>query len=166
MPKIITAKDILKEKGVSVGKFNTNKFILEVGRWFSERDVSKTLIVESKRFVDKPDTITDFTEECFAYGLMNIHKRGMAIVMRCPIWLPLTDEERSDGFRGPGYRDRIDKTFNDASQIVLDYFDIRFFVDEPFFANARAALQVMCGYVVKKHRETKNRNAWAEVRLM
>ncbi len=166
MPKIITAKDILKEMGVSVGKFNTNKFILEVGSWFSERDVSKTLIIESKRFVDKPDPISDITEISFAYCLTHIDKRWAAVAMKHPIWLPLTDEERSYGFRSFDYRNRIAMTFKGASQIVLDYFDERIFVDEPFFTNALAALQVMCGYVVKKHRETKNRNAWAEVRLM
>ena len=122
--------------------------------------------IESKRFIDKPEPINDLTESCFAYCLNNIDKRGLAMIKKYPIWLPLTDEERADGFRGPGYRDRIAKTFNDASQITLDYFCERIFVDEPFFTNALAALQVMCGYVVKKHRETKNRNAWAEVRIM
>lgn len=166
MPKIITAKDILKEKGVSVGRFNTNKFIMEVGQWFSERDVSKTLVIESKRFVDKPEPINDLTEFCFSYALNNASNRSLAMVWKYPIWLPLTDEERTDGFRDSSYLDRIKSTFKDARQITIDYFDKRIFVDEPFFNNALAALQVMCGYVVKKHRETKNRYAWAEVRLM
>lgn len=52
MGKIVTAQDLLKEKGYIEEKFDTNGFLQCVTNWFREHEVKDKLIIRSKRFVE------------------------------------------------------------------------------------------------------------------
>lgn len=167
MPKIITAKDILKSKGFSINRFNTNAFIQCVGEWFADREVSSVLIIESKRFVDPPNTVNGDVESLWSFALNNPTMKAAKMLFKYPMWLALTDKEKSDGFRGLDYADRIDESIGKKMKdSVREYYANRIFVNSPYFSNSIAALQVMCGYTVKRHRGGKYSNEWAEISLV
>ena len=52
MGKILTAQDLLKEKGYIEEKFDTNGFLQCVADWFREHDVKDKLIIRPKRFIE------------------------------------------------------------------------------------------------------------------
>ena len=52
MGKIVTAQDLLKEKGYIEEKFDTNGFLQCVADWFREHDVKDKLIIRPKRFIE------------------------------------------------------------------------------------------------------------------
>ena len=52
MGKIITAQDLLKEKGYIEEKFDTNGFLQCVANWFREHEVKDKLLIRPKRFVE------------------------------------------------------------------------------------------------------------------
>ena len=52
MGKIITAQDLLKEKGYIGEKFDTNGFLQCVANWFREHEVKDKLIIRQKRFIE------------------------------------------------------------------------------------------------------------------
>lgn len=52
MGKILTAQDLLKEKGYVEEKFDTNGFLQCVGNWFKEHEVKDKLIIRPKRFIE------------------------------------------------------------------------------------------------------------------
>lgn len=52
MGKIITAQDLLKEKGYIEEKFDTNGFLQCVANWFREHEVKDKLIILQKRFIE------------------------------------------------------------------------------------------------------------------
>ena len=52
MGKIITAQDLLKEKGYIEEKFDTNGFLQCVVNWFREHEVKDKLIIRQKRFIE------------------------------------------------------------------------------------------------------------------
>ena len=52
MGKIVTAQDLLKEKGYIEEKFDTNGFLQCVANWFREHDVKDKLIIRQKRFIE------------------------------------------------------------------------------------------------------------------
>ena len=52
MGKILTAQDLLKEKGYIEEKFDTNGFLQCVANWFREHEVKDKLIIRPKRFIE------------------------------------------------------------------------------------------------------------------
>lgn len=52
MGKIVTAQDMLKEKGYIEEKFDTNGFLQCVANWFREHEVKDKLIIRQKRFIE------------------------------------------------------------------------------------------------------------------
>ena len=52
MGKIVTAQDLLKEKGYIEEKFDTNGFLQCVANWFREHEVKDKLIIRPKRFIE------------------------------------------------------------------------------------------------------------------
>ena len=52
MGKIVTAQDLLKEKGYIEEKFDTNGFLQCVADWFREHDVKDKLLIRPKRFIE------------------------------------------------------------------------------------------------------------------
>lgn len=52
MGKILTAQDLLKEKGYIEEKFDTNGFLQCVANWFREHEVKDKLIIRQKRFIE------------------------------------------------------------------------------------------------------------------
>lgn len=52
MGKIVTAQDLLKEKGYVEEKFDTNGFLQCVANWFREHEVKDKLIIRQKRFIE------------------------------------------------------------------------------------------------------------------
>lgn len=52
MGKIVTAQDLLKEKGYIEEKFDTNGFLQFVANWFREHEVKDKLIIRPKRFIE------------------------------------------------------------------------------------------------------------------
>lgn len=52
MGKIVTAQDLLKEKGYIEEKFDTNGFLQCVANWFREHEVKDKLLIRPKRFIE------------------------------------------------------------------------------------------------------------------
>ena len=52
MGKIVTAQDLLKEKGYVEEKFDTNGFLQCVANWFREHEVKDKLLIRPKRFIE------------------------------------------------------------------------------------------------------------------
>ena len=52
MGKIVTAQDLLKEKGYIEEKFDTNGFLQCVTNWFREHEVKDKLLIRPKRFIE------------------------------------------------------------------------------------------------------------------
>lgn len=89
MGKIVTAQDLLKEKGYIEEKFDTNGFLQCVTNWFREHEVKDKLIIRQKRFIemdnppkggwkdmtDVEEWLKDFPWE----DQLNIRNKGQAI---------------------------------------------------------------------------------------
>lgn len=52
MGKILTAQDLLKEKGYIEEKFDTNGFLQCVADWFRYHNIEDKLIIRPKRFIE------------------------------------------------------------------------------------------------------------------
>ena len=52
MGKILTAQDLLKEKGYIEEKFDTNGFLQCVADWFRSHNIEDKLLVRPKRFIE------------------------------------------------------------------------------------------------------------------
>ena len=52
MGKILTAQDLLKEKGYIEEKFDTNGFLRCVADWFRSHNIEDKLIIRPKRFIE------------------------------------------------------------------------------------------------------------------
>ena len=52
MGKMLTAQDLLKEKGYVEEKFDTNGFLQCVANWFREHEVKDKLLIRPKRFIE------------------------------------------------------------------------------------------------------------------
>lgn len=52
MGKILTAQDLLKEKGYIEEKFDTNGFLQCVSDWFRSHNIEDKLIIRPKRFIE------------------------------------------------------------------------------------------------------------------
>lgn len=52
MGKILTAQDLLKEKGYIEEKFDTNGFLQCVADWFRSHNIEDKLIIRPKRFIE------------------------------------------------------------------------------------------------------------------
>nr|DAQ42755.1 MAG TPA: hypothetical protein [Caudoviricetes sp.] len=52
MGKILTAQDLLKEKGYIEEKFDTNGFLQCVADWFRSHNIEDKLLIRPKRFIE------------------------------------------------------------------------------------------------------------------
>lgn len=52
MEKILTAQDLLKEKGYIEEKFDTNGFLQCVADWFRSHNIEDKLLIRPKRFIE------------------------------------------------------------------------------------------------------------------
>lgn len=52
MGKILTAQDLLKEKGYIEEKFDTNGFLQCVADWFRSHNIEDKLLIHPKRFIE------------------------------------------------------------------------------------------------------------------
>lgn len=52
MGKIVTAQDLLKEKGYIEEKFDTNGFLQCVSDWFRSHNIEDKLLIRPKRFIE------------------------------------------------------------------------------------------------------------------
>lgn len=52
MGKILTAQDLLKEKGYIEEKFDTNGFLQCVSDWFRSHNIEDKLLIRPKRFIE------------------------------------------------------------------------------------------------------------------
>lgn len=127
--KITTAKDILKQKGVVLSKFDTNGFLELVADFFLRNDPKKTLRVIAKDMYGRPDYPKD--------GYMDLTNTDFDTI--CDRM-----EDKKDPFSFADFQD------------ATEYFGIflkhepTIFVDEPFEKNVIFALRALGGYVVKK----------------
>lgn len=129
--KITTARDILKQKGIVLSKFDTNGFLGLVADFFLRNDPKGTLRVVAKDMYGRPDYpeggYMDFTNTDFD----TIYDRM---------------EDKKDPFT---YYDFLDVT----NKFNLGYVYVpTIFVDKPFEKNVVFALRTLGGYVVKKEK--------------
>lgn len=134
--KIITAREILaqKEQGKEPTKFDTNGFINQVAHFFLKHEVWDAIYVKPVLFAK--------------------HKKVLEHWKITKGWLYVREWELDK------YSEVFDiKHCEGDLKLELDFFH-EFMtgcinIDEPFFKNALAVLQVMGGYVVKYDRQKK-----------
>lgn len=155
MGKIITAKDLLKEKGFVLNKFDTAGFMNAVAEFFSEREVNSRLFLCSLRFLDieTKEGIEKMKEEG-DYG-WDYHE-----------YFDLSDDERKRGWKAmteERYQRSFDHYLNSYGEEGFTNGAINFInnawlphsfiiVDKPFYENSLSMLRIMGGYVVEKRR--------------
>lgn len=155
--KILSAQQLLKQKGFEVSKFDTNLFMQDVAEYFLRSDVSAKLLLLPLRFVEIPDK-EDSEENP----------------------LRITNEDRKNGFKTqtqletpPKYKKYMKewerrKFFVDGSELsyVFDLHDYnnheyysekrrgilvpRIIIDKPFIGNAVHTLRFIGGYVAEQ----------------
>lgn len=121
--KLITAQNILHQKGFQVNKLDTEGLNDVIANYFIKNDVQATLYLVPMRFVEMHNTpscgyidITDVT----------ILKKKL--------------------------KDPNDPLFSDGwfDSVFLERFSPRIIIDEPFIKNVAHMLALMGGYVVKE----------------
>lgn len=146
--KLVSAKDILAEKGYIQNKFDTAGFTDAVVRYFRKHGVEATLTVYPTRFVEDPGCYPD----CgwFAYTeWTEDFKKSLEKMFEVRTIRKYGDEEDFD----------IRKEKKESLHYFFDFYknDIkkkpRIVVDEPFCNNAVQMLAIMNGFVVKSHRK-------------
>lgn len=160
MNKIISAKQILKEKGYVQKKFDTEGFMNAVAKFFIENDTKIHLHLFSLRFLDVP------TEEEIDKRIKDFPDSGRDYYNPFQI----TDEDKELGWKAH-------TAFNEAGEIVWaremlnqDYSLFKYMcgqgyiaphivIDKPFFENAAGLLRVMGGFIVEKE-TTKRRKSY------
>ncbi len=139
--KIVSAKDILAEKGYVLPKFDTAGFTEAVVRFFRSHGVEASLIVRPVRFVEEQEryprcgwvAICEWDEE-----LQELLKRWHAA-----------------GYDNSRYTD-----IEEYMEWYYEYYVVRtpsILVDEPFCKNAVNMLAIMQGFVVKSRMRKKKR---------
>lgn len=128
--KIINASKILEKKGIVVKQFDTGAFAAVVENFFMTHDVSATILLHPKRFIEMPNPpegdFVDYLDET--------------------IWQRKMDDKK-------------DK-FNCCDYILMrDKGLLRPFllVNEPFIGNAAAYLRDFCGFTVKSRMKQRRK---------
>lgn len=139
--KIVSAKDILAEKGYVLPKFDTAGFTEAVVRFFRSHGVEASLIVCPVRFVEEQERYP-----------------------RCG-WVAICewDEELQELLKlwyASGYDNARDLDTEEDYLEMYEYYVARtprILVDEPFCKNAVNMLAIMQGFVVKSRMRKKRR---------
>lgn len=146
--KLVSAKDILAEKGYVQHKFDTAGFTDAVVRYFRKHGVEATLTVRPRRFVESPGCYPD----CgwFAYTeWTQSFKQSLEKMFEIRSIRKYGDEEDFDIRKHkkeclPYFFDYVKETVKKEPYIV---------VDEPFCKNAVNMLAIMQGFIVKSRRK-------------
>lgn len=123
MGKLISAKDILAQKGYQKQKFDSTGFNELVAKFFLEHEVSATILIKPVRFVELNDA-----PPC-----------GYIDQLDTSIWRARIDDPNDD-FTFCDYILAARKGLVRPAIVV----------DEPFCRNAVYMLELMGGYIVKK----------------
>ncbi len=147
--KILSAQQLLKQKGFEISKFDTNLFMQDVAEYFLRSDVSAKLLLLPLRFVEIPDK-EDPEENP----------------------LRITDEDRRNGFKTQTQFDSsLKREIGGGLVYVPDLHDYnvgefyseykrgvlvpRIIIDKPFIGNAVHTLRIVGGYVVEQKMRKK-----------
>ena len=154
--KILSAQQLLKQKGFEVSKFDTNLFMQDVAEYFLRSDVSAKLLLLPLRFVEIPDRENPKENP-----------------------LRITDEDRKNGFKTQTQlADASDQTEWEQESIrggelsyVRDLYEYdpleywneynrgilvpRIIIDKPFIGNAVHTLRFIGGYVAEQKMRQK-----------
>lgn len=128
--KVIFADNILKQKGIKKKEFDTAAFNEVIQKFFMEHDVSETILLHPKRFVEmenQPDG--DFID-----------------MLDTSLWEKKVDDP-DDPFDFLQYNLMLQKGLLRPMLII----------NEPFIGNAAAYLRDICGFTVKGRTRKKKK---------
>ena len=128
--KVIFADNILKQKGIKKKEFDTAAFNDVIQKFFMEHDVSETILLHPKRFVEmenQPDG--DFID-----------------MLDTSLWERKVDDP-DDPFDFLQYNLMLQKGLLRPMLII----------NEPFIGNAAAYLRDICGFTVKGRTRKKKK---------
>lgn len=128
--KVIFADNILKQKGIKKKEFDTAAFNDVIQKFFMEHDVSETILLHPKRFVEmenQPDG--DFID-----------------MLDTSLWEKKVDDP-DDPFDFLQYNLMLQKGLLRPMLII----------NEPFIGNAAAYLRDICGFTVKGRTRKKKK---------
>lgn len=128
--KVIFADNILKQKGIKKKEFDTAAFNEVIQKFFMEHDVSETILLHPKRFVEmenQPDG--DFID-----------------MLDTSLWEKKVDDP-DDPFDFLQYNMMLQKGLLRPMLII----------NEPFIGNAAAYLRDICGFTVKGRTRKKKK---------
>lgn len=153
MGKIISAQQILKEKGYVQNKFDTAGFINAVGEYFLANSVESRLLLVPYRFLDINRTPDEDGKETFNLFRVTEEEQKLGYKVQ-------TEMDKVNGC--PAYLVELNKTDWEMFRWNLDagIAQPRIIVDRPFFENAAGMLRLMGGYVVEKQMKKKRKLYW------
>ena len=128
--KVIFADNILKQKGIKKKEFDTAAFNEVIQKFFMEHDVSETILLHPKRFVE-----------------MENQPDGDFIDMLDTSWWARKVDDPDDPFDFLQYNLMIQKGLLRPMLII----------NEPFIGNAAAYLRDICGFTVKGRTRKKKK---------
>ncbi len=152
--RILSAQQLLKEKGFEKGKFNTNLFMQDVADYFLENEVSSKLLLIPSRFVEIPDTddVRENPQRITAEDRKNGFKTQTAHLITTKINI-INRKRVTTVIKGDLlYKIDLYKNYwmeynnEDKAGILLP----RIIIDKPFFDNAVHTLRYVGGYVAER----------------
>lgn len=175
MTKMISAQQILKQKGYVQSKFDTNGFMNAVAQYFIDNDVESKLLLFPFRFLDikvdkendpcnlvkKEDLSSLSASDRIAMDNMDFN----AIDHTCPNPFDIGWQDRLLGYKVQTKMDPVENYPEWAMKLSRCDWEAlriqqeagldkpRIIIDSPFFENAVGMLRVMGGFVVVPKRK-------------
>lgn len=175
MTKMISAQQILKQKGYVQSKFDTNGFMNAVAQYFIDNDVESKLLLFPFRFLDikvdkendpcnlvkKEDLPSLSVSDRIAMDNMDFN----AIDHTCPNPFDIGWQDRLLGYKVQTKMDPVENYPEWAMKLGRYDWEAlriqqeagldkpRIIIDSPFFENAAGMLRVMGGFVVEPKRK-------------
>lgn len=128
--KIISATDILKEKGVEQRKMNMNAFNEVVANFFMTHEVKETILLIPKRFIEMKEPPEEDFIDC----------------LDTSVWEKRV-EDKNDPF------DFIDYKLMEQKGLIRPIL----YVNEPFIGTAAGLLRSLSGFTVKSRTRKKQK---------
>ena len=151
MKKIISAQNILKQKGYVQNQFDTEGFMEAVAKFFMEHEVKDKLLLVPVRFLDvKPNKFYKNGQP------MTYNSYGISVKNKDKGWADQAEDKNRKWVFAKDAWGEFSYLLEENPDDRRFYIDEpRIVIDKPFFKNAIFMLEVMGGYVVERDKKSR-----------